>query len=114
MRSGLAPDPGNPNARLWNPAGASFEEACAALGVDKGLIAVVGGPFVFSLFLGFGYDAFHLSHAPGVRLPGGVPVFNEQMAGRSPEDVLVAAGLEAGPVQRLDDGVTMVIWARAA
>ncbi|HXZ16353.1 MAG TPA: dihydrofolate reductase [Roseiarcus sp.] len=112
--AGLAPDPHNPNARLWNPAGASFEEACAALGVDKGLIAVVGGPFVFSLFLGFGYDAFHLSHAPGVRLPGGVPVFHEQMAGRSPEDVLVAAGLEAGPVQRLDDGVTMVIWARAA
>jgi len=112
--AGLAPDPHNPNARLWNPAGASLEEACAALGVEEGVIAVVGGPFVFSLFLGFGYDAFHLRHAPGVRLPGGVPVFHEQMAGRSPEDVLAEAGLKPGPVQRLDDGVTMVEWTRPA
>src|SRR5271165_6844211 len=57
--AGLAPDPVNPSARLWNPAGASLEEACAALGVEGGLIAVIGGPVVFSLFLGFGYDAFH-------------------------------------------------------
>jgi hypothetical protein len=112
--AGLARDPDNPNARLWNPAGASFDVACAALGVDRGTVAVVGGPFVFSLFLGLGYDAFHLSHAPGVLLPGGVPVFHEQRNGRSPEDVLAAAGLKAGPVQRFDDGVTMVEWSRSA
>ena len=29
----VANDPSNPNARLWNPAGASFETACAALGI---------------------------------------------------------------------------------
>ena len=112
--AGLAPDPDNPNARLWNPMGASLEEACRALGIDAGLIAVIGGPFVFSLFLKFGYDAFYLSHAPHVRLPGGVPVFLEQAAGRSPDDVLVAAGLRAGPGQRFDDGVTMVEWRRSA
>src|SRR5271167_2976063 len=28
----LAPDPENQNARLWNPAGASLEEACASVG----------------------------------------------------------------------------------
>jgi len=112
--AGLAPDPDNPNARLWNPVGASLDAACAALGVDTGTIAVVGGPFVFSLFLGFGYDAFHLSHAPGVRLPGGVPAFHEQRNGRSPEEVLAGAGLKAGPVQRFDDGVTMVVWMRIA
>jgi len=112
--AGLAPDPKNLNARLWNPAGASLDDACAALGVETGVIAVIGGPFVFSLFLKIGYDAFHLSHAPGVRLPGGVPVFHEQTPGRSPENVLAAAGLQAGPVQRFDDGVTMVEWRRGA
>jgi dihydrofolate reductase len=112
--AGLAPDPDNPNARLWNPVGASLEDACSALGVDSGVIAVVGGTFVFSLFLGIGYDAFHLSHAPGVRLPGGVPVFLEQSMERSPEDVLAAAGLKLGPSRRLDDGVTMVEWTSGA
>ena len=34
--TGVAPDPDNPNARLWNPAGATFEEACAAVGVNRG------------------------------------------------------------------------------
>jgi len=112
--AGLAPDPKNLNARLWNPAGASLHDACAALGAETGVIAVIGGPFVFSLFLKIGYDAFHLSRAPGVRLPGGVPVFHEQALGRSPEDVLAAAGLKPGPVQRFDDGVAMVEWRRGA
>ena len=112
--AGLAPDPKNPNARLWNPAGASLETACAALGAPGGVIAVIGGPFVFSLFLALGYDAFHLSRAPGVRLPGGVPVFHEQEAGRSPEEVLAAAGLKPGAAQRFDEGVTLVEWTRGA
>jgi dihydrofolate reductase len=110
--AGLAPDPGNPNARLWNPAGATLAEACASLGVEGGTIAVVGGTFVFSLFLKLGYDAFHLSHAPGVRLPGGAPVFLEQKAGGSPEDVLAAAGLEPGLAEHFPDGVTRVVWRR--
>ena len=73
--AGLAPDPDNPNARLWNPAGASLEEACAALGLNSGTVAVIGGPQVFTLFLKLGYDCFHLSRAVKVRLPGGLPLF---------------------------------------
>lgn len=111
--AGLGPDPSNPNARLWNPAGASLDTACAALGVKSGVIAIVGGPFVFSLFLKIGYDAFHLSHAPGVRLPAGEPAFREQTAGRTPEDVLAGAGLKPGAVQTFPDGVTIVEWTRA-
>lgn len=112
--AGLAPDPDNPNAWLWNPAGAKFEEARGALGVEAGTVAVLGGTFVFSLFLTIGYDAFHLSHAPGVRLPGGVPLFREQKAGRTPDNVLTGAGLKAEAARRFDDGVTMVDWARSA
>ncbi len=108
--AGLAPDPANPNAWLWNPGGAPFEQARNALGVEAGTIAVIGGTFVFSLFLTIGYDVFHLSHAPGVRLPGGVPLFREQLTGRSPEEVLAGAGLEAQPAHTFDDGVTMVDW----
>ena len=112
--AGLAPDPDNPNARLWNPAGAPLDEACASLGVKAGDVAVIGGTFVFSLFLVLGYDVFHLSHAPGVRLAKGVPLFREQKTGRSPDDVLTGAGLTAQPARRFDDGVRMVDWVRRA
>ncbi len=108
--AGIAPDPDNPNARYWNPAGASIEEASAVVGALSGVIAAIGGPVVFSLFLHVGYDAFYLSRAPGARLPGGVPAFGEQRAGRSPEEVLAGAGLVAQPVQALGQGVTMVEW----
>src|SRR5580698_3832583 len=40
----LAPEPSNPNATLWNPAGASFEAACDHAGVRSGTIAIIGGP----------------------------------------------------------------------
>jgi dihydrofolate reductase len=108
--AGLEHDPGNPNARLWNPAGAALDVALTALGVKSGVIAVTGGTFVFSLFLKIGYDVFHLSHAPGVRLPGGVPVFRDQAG--SPEDVLAGARLKASRVRAFPDGVTMVDWTR--
>ena len=109
----LEPDPNNANARFWNPAGASLEEGCAALGCRAGMIAVIGGPFVFSLFLKTGYDRFYLSRAVKVKLPGGVPVFEEQRLGYTPEEVLSGAGMEAGPPERLDDEVTLVEWAPA-
>src|SRR5271165_4811104 len=67
---GVAPDPVNPLARLWNPAGASLQEALEALGVRGGTIAALGGPQVYTLFLKMGYDVFHLSRAVDVRLPG--------------------------------------------
>src|SRR4051812_4490840 len=46
----LAPDRSNPNATLWNPAGASFAEACEHANVGTGVIAVIGGPAVFGMF----------------------------------------------------------------
>src|ERR1700722_15899718 len=89
----LAPDPDNPKARLWNPAGASLEAACAALGLSSGTVAVIGGPPAFALFLKLGYDCFHLSRAVNVRLAGGLPVF--EGFGGGPDAALAAAGLKA-------------------
>jgi hypothetical protein len=108
----LAPDPDNPKARLWNPAGASFEAACAALGVNSGTVAVIGGPQVFTLFLKLGYDCFHLSRAIEVRLPGGLPVFSRDRFGGDPDATLLVAGLKARPPLSLDNGLTLTDWAQ--
>jgi dihydrofolate reductase len=107
----IAPDPSNPLARLWNPAGASVDEACRALGVSEGVIAAIGGTDVFGLFLDMGYDAFHLSRAGGVHLPHGRPVF-PQVPAQTPEAVLAARGLTPGPPQVLDANAdaTLVTW----
>jgi dihydrofolate reductase len=109
----VAPVPDNANARLWNPAGASLEQACAAVGSMAGTIAVIGGPDVYSLFLQIGYDDFRLSRAVNVRLPGGLPLFAEGRLGRTPEQVLSGAGLKAGRTQWLDADVTLVEWTPA-
>jgi dihydrofolate reductase len=108
----LAPDPEFPKGFLWNPAGASFDEACRTLGLATGAVAVLGGAFVYDLFFGIGYDAFHLSRATAVNLPGGVPVFPEVKLGRSPEEVLTQFGYAPGPTTFLDEknGVTLVSW----
>jgi hypothetical protein len=108
----LAPHPSNAKALLWNPAGASFEEALLALGESDAAVGVIGGPEVFALFLDR-YDAFYLSRAPGVHLPGGRPVFPEVPV-RTPEDVLAAHGLAPDPPQLLDaqKGLTLVSWRR--
>jgi dihydrofolate reductase len=108
----VARHPDNANAVLWNPAGASFEQAWPALGV-RGSLAVIGGTDVFGLFLDIGYDAFHLTRASQARLPKGRPVFPE-VPGRNPEDVLRSHGLVPGPEQVLDaaHGVTLVTWKR--
>jgi dihydrofolate reductase len=106
----LAPDPGNPNARFWNPAGATLEEACAAVGCQAGMVAVAGGTDVFSLFLKIGYDDFYLARAVNVRLPGGVPCFAQGRFGSSPEEVLHDARLKPGKKQRFDSDVTLVGW----
>ena len=108
---GLAPDPANPRAVLWNPAGASFEDAWGALGITDGTLAVIGGPEVFGMFLPR-YDVFHLSRAAHLRLPGGRGVFPGVPA-HSPEEILRAAGLEPSPTLALDDkGTTEVTWQR--
>jgi hypothetical protein len=110
----IAPDPSNPNASLWNPAGASFEAACQHAGVDTGTVAVIGGPGVFGMFMDR-YDEFWLSTAPHVRLPGGEPCFPGVPA-RSPQDILAAHGLRAGEPQMLDAAheVTVTPWRRGA
>jgi len=110
----VAPDPRNPNATLWNPAGASFEAACDHAGVHSGTVAIIGGPDVFGMFMDR-YDTFWLSQAPCVRLPGGEPCFPGVPA-RSPEAILAAHGLKAGDPKILDraDDVTVTPWRRVA
>jgi dihydrofolate reductase len=107
----LAKHPSISNALLWNPAGASFAEACQAIGVTEGMAAVTGGAEVFGLFLNIGFDAFHLSRAGNVQLPGGRPVFPEVPA-LTPEQVLARHGLRPGPIQVLDSEAeaTLVTW----
>jgi hypothetical protein len=59
------------------------------------------------------YDVFYLSRAPGVRLPGGRPVFPE-VPERTPEEVLAGHGLADGRRQVLDPakGLVVVGWER--
>jgi dihydrofolate reductase len=111
----IAPDPDHPQAVLWNPAGAPFEAAVAALGAVDGTIAIIGGTEVFSLFLPR-YDAFHLTRAARAEIPGGLPVFAGVGPAATPEDVLAHHGLKPGPPRVLDDaaGVTLVTWERNA
>ena len=112
--AGIARDPSNPNATFWNPAGASFEQACDHAGVDAGTVAVIGGPSVFDMFMDR-YDTFWLSQAPKVRLPGGEPVFSG-VPSQTPQDVLTHHGLRPGKVQLLEasGGVTVTPWRRTA
>jgi hypothetical protein len=106
----LAPDLDGPNTWLWNPAGATLEEACAAVGCEAGTMAIAGGTEVFSLFLKIGYDVFYLARAAEVRLPGGVPVFCQGRFGQSPEEVLRDAGLKPVETRRLEHEVSLVKW----
>jgi dihydrofolate reductase len=110
--SGIAPDPSNPNAVLWNPAGAPFEAVCDHAGIHSGTIAIIGGPDVFDMFMDR-YDTFWLSQVPGVRLPGGEPVFSG-VPNQSPQQILAAHGLKAGDSQTLDadNGVIVTPWRR--
>jgi hypothetical protein len=109
----LAPDPSNPNATLWNPAGATFEQACDDAGVRSGTVAIIGGPGVFAMFLDR-YDTFWLSQAPHVRLPGGYPCF-PGVPERSPQEILAADGLQAGEPQMLDTAHDVIVtpWRKA-
>ncbi len=110
----LAPDPSNPKATLWNPAGASFEAACERAGVGGGTIAIIGGPGVFGMFLDR-YDTFWLSQAPRVRIPDGEGCFPGVPA-QSPQQILAAHGLKGGNAQILDaaNDVSVTPWLRRA
>jgi dihydrofolate reductase len=106
----LAPDPDYPNALFWNPQGATFEEALAALGVADGTTAIIGGSDVFTMFLPR-YDSFHLSHAGRAHIPGGLSPFTEP---GTPEDVLRRHGLKPGPRRDLDAAADLSVttWIR--
>ena len=108
----IAADPSTEKSLLWNPAGASFEQALAALGTPNDRVGIVGGPEVFRMFLDR-YDFFHLSRAPDVQLPGGRPVFPE-VPGRTPEEILADHGLEPCRRELLDPakGLAVVSWRR--
>jgi hypothetical protein len=110
----IAPDPSNPRATLWNPAGASFESACEQAGVRSGTVAIIGGPAVFGMFMDR-YDTFWLSQAPLVLLPGGEPCF-PGVPRHSPQEILAAHGMSPGDAQILDaaHGVSVTPWRRAA
>jgi hypothetical protein len=110
----IAPDPSNPRATLWNPAGASFEAACDRAEIRSGTVAIIGGPGVFGIFMDR-YDIFWLSLAPRVRLPDGEPCFPGVPA-RSPQQILAAHGLKPGAAQMLDptEDVSVTPWRRNA
>ncbi len=98
---GVAPDPGNPKAILWNPASASFEEAWSRLGIAQGTLAVVGGTEVFGLFLNIGYDTFHLSRTDA-SVPNGRPVFPGVGLERDAGEVMRKHGLVLRGTRMLD------------
>jgi dihydrofolate reductase len=110
----IAVDPSDEKALFWNPAGASFEQALAVLGMPDGRVGVIGGTEVFGMFLDR-YDVFHLSRAPNVRLPGGRLVFPE-VATHTPEEVLASHGLHRGQRKVLDPakGLAVVSWRRSS
>jgi dihydrofolate reductase len=111
---GFAPDRTQPNALVWNPKDVPVADALKALGVQGGDIAIIGGTDIFGLFLPR-YAAFHLTRARGVRVPGGKPVF-PGVPEKTPEALLMAAGLVAGPERMLDATrqVAVTSWSRIA
>jgi hypothetical protein len=100
------------NAWWWNPARISWVEVAKELLPRGGEVAVPGGQVVFDLFLTIGFDAFHLSRAHGVKLPGGRAIFSRCDDGLSAEAVLASAGLRVSEKIVLDaeHGVDMNVW----
>jgi hypothetical protein len=104
------------DAWWWDPSRLSWAEVAKELLPSGGEVAAPGGQGVFNLFLDIGYDAFHLSRAHGVTLPGGRAVFAACDAGLSAEEVLAKAGLSPSENIPLDParGVEMTVWRRPA
>jgi hypothetical protein len=109
--SDLEPDPRDPEATFWNPAGLPIELALERLGVKEGVLAVTGGTAAFDLFLPH-FDRFVLSEVTGLAIPGGAPCFS----GGSPRKMLACAGLIADVPQVVDRAahVSMTAWRRVS
>jgi dihydrofolate reductase len=108
-------DPHNSNVVLWNPGTASFDEAWRRLGLDDGVLAVVGGTDVFALFLSLGYDTFFLTRAQA-SVPRGRPVFpGVGHNGVAADEPLKKHGLVLKQVRMLDPVSETVLqeWAPA-
>jgi hypothetical protein len=103
-----------PDAWWWNPSATPLTEALSSAAPDGGIVAVPGGHLVFDYFLDAGFDAFHLSRATRVTLPGGTPVFSAIATRGSAEAVLAAHNLAAGETTIIDPagGVTRTSWVR--
>ena len=108
----LAVDTDNVKVVLWNPNGASFDDAWKHLGLAGGRLAIIGGPDVFGLFLDLGYDSFFLSRT-NATVPNGRPLFPRLEAAR-PEDAIADSGLVLQSTTMLDatTGTTVAHWAR--
>ncbi len=100
------------DAWWWNPAEAPPAEALAAAAPGGGVAAVPGGRQVFDMFLDIGFDAFHLTRAEDVHIPGGVPLFSAVTEGRGADAILAAHGLVPGPTEELDAAarVSLTVW----
>jgi hypothetical protein len=107
----LAFDPSNPRAVLWNPAGATLEQALSMFGASCGSVGVLGAADVFEIFLDR-FDVFYLSRVFGVRLPGGRPIFRKLPA-NTPEDVLALHGMSFLRNEVIVDGLTIASWRRS-
>lgn len=95
----------------WSPPRVPVADMLARVLPDGGAIGVPGGRGVFDIFLAYGYDAFHLTRARGVALPGGTPLFSDCLTGRA-EAVLARHGLAPGPETILDPdwAITHTVW----
>jgi hypothetical protein len=104
------------DAVWWNPARVGWKDVAARVLPFGGEVAVCGGQGAFDYFLDVGYDAFHMSRAHGVLLPGGRKVFSACERGVSAEAVLADAGLTLSETIPLDPehGVEMKVWRRTA
>jgi len=106
------------DALWWNPEAAPLAEALAAAVPEGGRVAVVGGQGVFDLFLRRGYDCFHLTRVPGVRVSGGRKLFAAcEAPGVTAEAALAGiGGLVRAGTRPLDDAgrVILTLWQRPA
>jgi hypothetical protein len=100
----------------WNSRAIPVEAALRRAAPVGGIAVIVGGRRVFDMFLGLGFDEFHLGRAKGVRLPNGYSVFSTVRLGLSPEDIMARQAMTAGPAEEIDPerGVSLTVWRRNA
>lgn len=99
---------------LWNPAGATLDQALQAFDAPINSIAVAGGREVFDYFLKppHRFSCFNLSRIYGVTLPDGVGVFTgvDPQKGVLAEHILKENGFQPGVRWILDSDVDVVAW----